>query len=152
MNDGTVIENWGHDHWSTFGYVESCICDNRGKLNNSHLRGHMVRRPAKYPTQLKDGEELHDHDDFDCIGDMLSLGLLDIVSNEGVVEAYASFGGEMGDLVEISVDNEHEFGFTVLGLELAAMLRTHKVSGGTWADFDAPGSIAFKSRLNKTTP
>ena len=29
---------WGKDHWSVFAYLECCAVDNKGIINNQHMR------------------------------------------------------------------------------------------------------------------
>lgn len=82
------IDKWGRDHWSTLLYIESICVDGdgvpvaermrqwagrpcRGKLR--HAAGPM---PSTHPTRLKDGTEIHDHDDFNCAADIEAAGLI----------------------------------------------------------------------------
>lgn len=123
MEGVTPIELWGKDHWSTLAYIETRIVDYSGVLDERHLRGgdsvHQDgRRPARYPTRLS-GEEMTrpGHDDFDCIGDMIALGLLDTdgMSGADARTMCADLDFDMGDLVETMVGNDHAFSFTPVG-------------------------------------
>ena len=87
-NPRLPIDQWGKDHWSTFAYAESRCVDHRGVLANHHMRTHVRRHPlfvargvkspgdgSQYPTRYKGGE-LADHDDWDCLNDMVEAGLI----------------------------------------------------------------------------
>lgn len=91
-HDGTPVppELWGKDHFSTCLYVESRAVDHCGKPALAHMRTwkNRVRRgwgkdvPASpggkdYPTRLANGVELHEHDDWDCVEDMVAAGLIE---------------------------------------------------------------------------
>jgi hypothetical protein len=124
------ITQFGKDHWSTFAYIEVRCVDNDGKLDKDHLRtdidihplliGETKNRfgidPRKYPTRLKDNVELHNHDDWSCIEDFESIGLLTRTQD---------------DICRLT-----ERGFIVAGL-----LRKHKAQGGTFANFQIPENI-----------
>jgi hypothetical protein len=73
-------EQWGKDHLSTLLYVETRCVDYGGELSAPHLRRYRGRLGGhdnkKYPTILKDGTEIHLHDDYDCLIDMEAEGLL----------------------------------------------------------------------------
>jgi len=85
------IEKWGRDHWTTLLYIEHCCVDSGGEPNFDKLRCDTDRHPfyagryarhvgtaglKKYPTRLKGGEEREDHDDWDCIEDMVHAGVV----------------------------------------------------------------------------
>lgn len=125
------VSEWGRDHWSTFAYIETRIESFGGAPDMNHLRtdpkrhpwlvGHLVRRfemptedvGAKYPTQLRDGVREH-HDDWDCLDDAVSAGLLAHVGT-GANPVY-----EMTDA----------------GALAANALRAHKRGGGSFSTFD----------------
>jgi hypothetical protein len=97
---------WGKDHWTTFAYVESRWVDYHGTLDHDRMRCDRARHGAfyaakskriafgtnadgaKYPTRLKtehpgpDGVwgsvDLPGHDDYDCLNDAITAGLLDV--------------------------------------------------------------------------
>ena len=100
------MTRWGKDHWTTFAYVETRWVDHRGMLNHDQMRCDRQRHPmfyaakrrtiafgsdvdgARYPTRLKtetvgaDGRwgvvELAGHDDYDCLGDAIRAGLIEV--------------------------------------------------------------------------
>jgi len=100
------VVRWGKDHWTTFAYVETRWVDHRGMLDHDRMRCDRHRHPvfyaakrrttalgsdaggARYPTRLKtetrgpDGLwgviDLTGHDDYDCLNDAISLGLLEV--------------------------------------------------------------------------
>ena len=131
------VAEWGKDHWSTLAYAETRIVDHRGLLNNDHMRADPDRhpnlalgavkashgfKPTKYPTRLKD-RELPDHDDWDCIEDMMREGMIVVTSKEGV------------DTLLDYPERHLTVALTEKGYEVAAQLRKHKAEGGGWGDF-----------------
>lgn len=145
------ISTWGSDHWSTLGYVETRIVDHKGVLDRRHLRGHLERRPDRHPTRMKGGVELSDHDDYDCIADMLALGILETKSDHDCDEDLFNLAQDLeidlGDLAETYIETEKAFVFTSVGQELASALREHKANGKNWASFSSPKNLAFRSKL-----
>jgi hypothetical protein len=98
------LARWGKDHWGTFAYVETRWVDHRGMLSHDQMRCDQRRHPAfyaakrrvltnadgnRYPTRLKtetpgaDGHwgtvDLPGHDDYDCLDDAISAGLIEVV-------------------------------------------------------------------------
>lgn len=83
------IELWGRDHESTMLYIESRCVDNGGVPLAANMRtgsGRFARGDMShgappggkdYPTRLGDGSELHDHDDWDCVDDLVEAGLIE---------------------------------------------------------------------------
>lgn len=98
---------FGKDHWSLLAYVETRAVDHRGTIEHDHLRCHAQRHPeffgagtreavagavdaSRYATRLRgaiiDGtgrahygvEELADHDDYDCLNDLVAAGLIEV--------------------------------------------------------------------------
>ena len=80
------IERWGRDHESTLLYMESVCVDHRGVPDIRRMRCDPRRHPGLAhevsrllgpcpPTRLKDGELLN-HDDWDCVDDMVTAGVL----------------------------------------------------------------------------
>ena len=150
------IEYWGRDHWSTLAYVETVCVDNKGRISLARMRCSAKRHPAllsavgdntgrEYPTFLKEGE-LTDHDDWDCLLDMESIGYVKI------------HGGSVGILVDVEPGkrgplairaprkplnffNRSEIRYppkvriTDKGAEMCATLRRHKSQGGNFKDF-----------------
>jgi hypothetical protein len=115
-----TLETFGQDHWSTFGYIETRIVDHRGVPDLRHMRCDKDRHPFKAhvegptpPTRLRDGTELPDHDDWDCLDDLVLAGLLE----------------STGTAVNPT------FKLTDEGHRIAALLRKHKGSGGSFSTF-----------------
>ncbi len=118
-----TVETWGKDHWSTFAYVETCVVDRGGAIDRQRMRTHPGRHPllahmdgSAYPTRLRDGALLSDHDDWDCLSDLEEAGLLE----------------------NIGSDTNHLIILTDEGRRVAAALRAHKAAGGTFASFAPP--------------
>jgi len=132
------IAEFGKDHWSPFGYLETCTVDlhqetpGGGELNHEQIRrnperhAHVNRRRVKLGWEPQWGSRLCGyfdvkdpalqlpwHDDWDCIEDMEREDLLKIVS---YVNGF--------------------FILTSLGLNIASALRRHKTNGGMFADFN----------------
>ncbi len=81
------IEKLGRDHWSTFAYIGCTVVGQGGKLQFEKMRCDVDRHPGfshayspflttKYPTTLRDGSEILNHDDWDCADDLVTAGLL----------------------------------------------------------------------------
>lgn len=132
------IENWGKDHWSTLGFLETRVVDFKGVILNASMRCNprlhrvfahvdvMTSSPidgSQYPTRLKGGA-IHpeSHDDWSCLEDMVAAGLL-----EAHVKYHSSsrFGG-----------SKCKVELTDKGREIAAQLRVHRSRGGRWDDFE----------------
>lgn len=121
---------WGRDHWSTLAYLETCAVDNHGYIVRKRMRcdkdlhPHLAHGgrlgPKKYPTRLKGGELLDDHDDWSCVDDFVTAGL-----------------------VTLTPGIQPQVRFTDKGLRLAAALRAHKAEGGNWDDFE-PGEGSYE--------
>lgn len=123
------IEKFGKDHWSTFAYAECRIVDNDGLPDLNHMRCDIDRHPGlgrarwgggdrkKYPTILRGGEKLDDHDDWDCIDDLVAAGLLTI-HGTGIHPVWA---------------------MTEKGWQVAALLRQHKAKGKNFSEFHYTG-------------
>ena len=120
------IKQFGKDHWSTFVYIETRCVDHKGIIENDKMRTDIDRhlfkagntnfefsQNIKYPTILKGGIELQDHDDWDCVDDLIITGLL---KNKGT---------KMTPVFEI----------TDLGWEIVKQLRRHRSNGNTWDTF-----------------
>lgn len=96
MTEQTVIPRpvpmhlWGRDHWSTFAYV-GYVATGEREIDKDKMRTDLDRHPhgegyrkrmlgagsdKKYPTRLRGGTELPDHDDWDCLDDAVAAGLL----------------------------------------------------------------------------
>jgi hypothetical protein len=128
--EAVPIEQWGRDHWSTLLYVESVCVDHDGIPNRDRMRVDLERHPfyggrahwiqdrkAKYPTRLKGGVEKHDHDDWDCVEDMVEAGVVDWIGTGA----------------------NPQFALTEKGYKLAAALRQHRAESGRKTDsFEVP--------------
>lgn len=127
------IEQWGADHWSTFAYLETCIVDGSGIIDNRKMRCNPrlhrefanigrgeLHDGSRYPTRLKD-DEIENHDDWSCLEDMVAAELIEAqwrrVNREII-------GGGMAK-VEL----------TAKGWAVASQLREHKGRGGKFSKF-----------------
>jgi len=121
------IADFGRDHWSTFGYVETLCVDKDGLPDIRRMRCNPKTHPGlahlpwdkAYGTRLKGHMEdfpntLPMHDDWDCIDDLIAAGLMENIGN-GI---------------------NPKFKLTETGLAVAAALRAHKARGGTWSTFN----------------
>jgi hypothetical protein len=171
------ITLFGTDHWSTFAYVETRAVDHKGLLDHDHMRCHARRHPvmlhakrrisagsadgSRYPTRIKasatpdpDGRygvtEVPDHDDYDCLDDLIAAGLLDprmpVVGPGGwYVDAAHGYtvstaGGVIRPELVTGLD-EHVLAtravwtLTAEGHRVAGELRAFKAAGGAWHHF-----------------
>ena len=142
-------ELWGRDHWSTLAYVECKIVDGgyqvkfdanmRQKRRNYRvlfqalpfhrremgaIRGCAMQQ--QYGSRLSDGTYLPWHDDWDCLQDMLHVGM---------------FEGDEGKW-----DVQFKLRLTKLGKLIAAQLRGHKADGGSFATFKTPEELMTEVR------
>lgn len=120
-------ERWGKDHWSTFAYVGTRCVDYKGVLDKSHMRTKRDKHPnlegesqkrflsadKEYPTRLrnyfKDKTDcVTDHDDWDCIEDMVAAGLL------------------------VKIDEAY-YQLTEEGWRVDNLIRQHKAAGNNYA-------------------
>lgn len=86
MTEHIEIGKWGRDHWSTLLYLETRCVDYRGQIAIEKMRTDGTIHPqylhrgrdahGKYPTILRDGSKVDDHDDWSCVEDMEREGLL----------------------------------------------------------------------------
>lgn len=133
------MSNWGKDHWSCLGYIESVITecsgfqvgsDARMRQGRYHFRIMFEecphpRRPSKAPfaipmepkhgSRLKDGSFVEGHDDWHCVQDM---------ANEGL---FVEMVGDVEPKVMLHLSDK--------GRTLAEKLRKHKGSGGSFGTF-----------------
>lgn len=136
------MSEWGHDHWSTLAYVETCVVDNRGFLDSRRMRGEGDR----YPTRLRRTdlglERLEvGHSDWDCLADFMAAGLA--VPAEGTTAKGRILWSELEARVQKSGTaaaryETARFVLTPKGLKVAAALRAHKAGGGNFAEFAYP--------------
>jgi len=84
-------ELWGKDHLTTLSYIETVCTDHKGIPSAARMRhwpGRVLRgdidrdrlptvgNDKGYPTRLRGGDELTEHDDWDCVEDMVQAGLI----------------------------------------------------------------------------
>lgn len=103
---------WGRDHYSTLAYLECRAIDNKGIIEPLHMRGARGVE-CDYPTRLACGVDLKPHNDWDCLDDIEAAGL---IKNRGSGINPWIFMTEQGSIV-------------------AAALRAHKGTGGSFGNF-----------------
>lgn len=135
------IKDFGKDHWSLLGYVETLCVDSSnggvGKIDRERMRCNPAAHPhlvgfrterdgmgwkAVYGTRLAgffvEGEKqntkrrLGDHDDWHCLQDLEDAGLVDWIS---AVNGFVTL--------------------TELGIRVSNALRAHKAKGGAFGTF-----------------
>lgn len=155
---------FGRDHWSTFAYIETRIVDHKGALSHAHMRCHPQRHPvmmhakgsgmgvadgSDYPTILRGGEEARDHDDYDCVDDLIAAGLLEVHMPEVgpggfYVNAYGRPATVTGDVIrpefvtglnELQLCAHATFSLTERGKQVASDLRLHHSVNRNFATF-----------------
>jgi hypothetical protein len=179
------VKRFGKDHWSTLAYIETRIVDYRGVLSTDHMRISSRRHPmllamkprarvlgatsdgADYPTRLKsetvnpetglfESENLPEHDDYDCVDDLIAAGLLTVdlprIKNGVFVDAYdkpcVDIDGAViradfvTDVVEQTLMAEATFKLTPKGQAVMAELRAFKGLGGNFHQF-MPSELAL---------
>lgn len=169
---------FGKDHYSTLLYVESRAVDHRGLLDHDRMRCHGLRHPVmlmakrrtiafgtdqadgrRYPTLLRDGIEQPDHDDYDCLDDLLAAGWLTVTMprvehalGDPRLQVFIDDWGKpvvdgAGELLdpafltgmgELWLCTRARWGLTDAGHVVNALLRQHKEAGGTYATFPVP--------------
>jgi len=133
------VEQFGKDHWSTLVYIESRAVDQRGILNHDQMRCNIQRHaylvgPQKmrhlsgreeealwnprYGTVLRDGSMRPEHDDWDCLYDLVEAGLAEIAGSHATKHI---------DSVIVRL--------TLKGVQLAQQVRLFKAQGGQYRDF-----------------
>jgi hypothetical protein len=112
------ISQWSRDHWSLLGYVAAMF---DGELNRERMRCNHDKHPFMAhrggwddacSTRLREGFVIG-HDDWDCMEDLESEGLVAIQS-----------------MINCRVR------LTEKGNQLAFRLREHKANGGTFSTFN----------------
>ena len=127
------MSQWGKDHFSTLGYIECRIVDNKGTIDPRHLRcnksanGHRQANRVfgadmenrEYPTRLRGGTHLYGHDDWSCIDDIVAERLLEW-NGTGLHPVFA---------------------LTERGHTVCAALRKHKAQSGSFGTFVPPEAV-----------
>lgn len=114
------IGDFGKDHWSLFGYIETVCVDHQGMPDLWRMRCNEEAHPGLvglsfgkvYATRTRT-REIPGHDDWDCADDLEAVGLI-LVEGTGINPI---------------------FRMTELGSRVAGELRAHKASGGVFATF-----------------
>jgi hypothetical protein len=177
LTDGEPVPMalFGADHWSTFAYVETRTVDHRGQLAHEHMRCHAGRHPmmmgakrvasvdgSRYPTKVKASEipgvdgcygvaDLPDHDDYDCLDDLVAAGLLEVRMPAAGPDGYyvdvygkgitATRGDEVirpefvTGMAEKVLARHAVWVLTERGRQVASELRAFKAEGGAWRNF-----------------
>lgn len=130
------VEKWGRDHISTLLYIESVCTDHQGRPDARRMRtepgrakrgrfsDHETAHPfpgmdsKRYGTRLKDGFELFGHDDWDCVNDMVQVGLIEV------------YGTSLDPVMKL----------TDKGFAVAASLRKQKAEGRTVPEYEFIGA------------
>lgn len=175
-NENPISEElFGRDHWSTLAYLETRIVDHKGAIEHDHMRCSAKRHPflvnagkrsgviggsdgSKYPTRIKVAtemdwvwgvKEVFDHDDYDCVADLIGAGLVEVTmpqpNSSGV---YVDHRGEpiwMGDdlihdgmvtgIGEAYLQAKATFKLTDRGEAVAGRLRAWCGRGGNYHNF-----------------
>lgn len=150
------LESFGKDHWSTFAYIETRIRNYNGLVDHNHMRCDADRHPIfaaakrpqitssgrKYPTLSKgdfnsetktwDIVEIEDHDDYDCVADLLEAGLLDVEVETSELQT---------GLQLLQSATRARFSLTDKGREIARQLIDWKGAGGNFHDFSPEESV-----------
>jgi hypothetical protein len=157
------IDQWGKDHWSTLAYIESRCVDHGGVLKNANMRTHVGRHPlfvargfgtpgdgSRYPTIHKGGE-MADHDDWDCLYDMVQAGLIVIVKPKddalwdvplGKRGPIKHNGRTQTKALEVKAK------LTTLGCQVAGELRTHLTKERRYQTFSPSFAATVKETVS----
>lgn len=138
------IELWGKDHWSTLAYLETRCVDHGGIIHLPQMRCDNARHPmlahvrnlgpSKCPTRLADGVDLENHDDWDCVFDMIEVGLLKMTGIPRNILVIIP-PGKRGPISPSLQSPKPVVKLTDYGLEVSGKLRAHKAKGGNFAGF-----------------
>jgi len=123
------MKEWGKDHWSLLGYIETRCVDYKGVMDHKHMRcnpkthpglrlhQHMQEgwesSPYLYGSVLRERKVEPEHDDWDCFYD---------IEKEGLIE---DIGTGIHPVAKL----------TALGKRIASALRAHKADGKVFATF-----------------
>ncbi len=153
------LSDWGRDHWSTFGYLETRVVDYGGVLNVEHMRCDPRLHPsfsnranrdvrADTPrTRLAGDRTIEAHDDWSCVEDAIELGLVSLVGSEaspaeirGALRAPANVAWRRNPPDEFMPGRSPRFALTERGQKAAAALRAHKGAGLSFSTFHWTGA------------
>ena len=138
------MSEWGHDHWSTLAYIETCATE-RQALDDLRMRADG----AAYPTRLRGFAADHTrvevgHSDWDCVLDMIAAGLLRPEAGTNPRRRHplhADPGSRMAMRVAPARNRKVDhYQLTPVGRVLANALREHKAAGGNFANFVPPAA------------
>lgn len=138
---------WGVDHWKTLAYIDTVMTDCAGfevgldprmragrrmfrvlaqdcptpkRANGTSGRSAAsMARPSDYPTRLRGGQELANHDDWNCVQDMAAANLFDVGPD--------------------SVQPGRNLRFSAKGQAWVGAYRQFKQNGGQAVNFSAEG-------------
>ncbi len=127
------MTRWGKDHWSTFAYIETRTVDYKGILNNRHMRANPrlhrefahIQDGKDYPTIIKGGDVIENHDDWSCLEDMVANDLVRVWVKQVETRVFNN------SLARVEL--------TETGRWVANQLREHKAAGGMYATFELGG-------------
>ncbi len=154
-----ALNRWGKDHWSTLAYLETRAVDSAGVIKNANMRTSIKRHPlfvargplasptdgGQYPTSYKDGE-MCEHDDWDCLDDMVQAGLLSVrPANPELWEVPVGSRGPIKFRGSIPTKElKVAVKLTELGQKVAGELRAFKQSKGSrYAEFEPSFAAAL---------
>jgi hypothetical protein len=160
-------QRFGRDHYSTLLYVETCAVDCGGRLDHDRMRCDLDRHPVlaaagahsalfgevdghANPTRLRsvDGrtEEVADHDDYDCLDDLVAAGWLTVQmpTADAGEDVYRITGGIVTDgsgapirpsaltgVDELTLGAAASWHLTDTGYTITAAARRHLADGGS---------------------
>ncbi len=153
------LDRWGKDHYSTLAYLETRAVDYAGVIRNANMRTSIKRHPlfvargglgsptdgGEYPTTYKDGE-MNEHDDWDCLNDMVEAGLLAVKpANPELWEVPVGSRGPMKHHGSVPTKElKITVKLTELGQKVAGELRAYKQKkGNRYAEFSPSFAAAL---------
>lgn len=152
--DRLPVESFGSDHWSLLAYIETVLVEYglydvdldphlrtnrrhyRFLVTRHHLAPHLgekwrVAGPMRPEHGSRvDGAVLPNHDDWDCLEDLIAAGFLTVQWPH----------------------NRPAVVLTPLGDRAVAALRVHKREGGRWATFRWPAPPALPPAVREDLP
>lgn len=178
--DPIGVELFGKDHWSVFAYIECRIVDNHGVIRHDQMRCSVRRHPVmyaqkrlnsldrtiEYPTRVKASAtpdtngvyptaEVDNHDDYDCLDDLIAAGLLTVTMPQADPET-GHFVDRTGKMI-LNFDEPIHCGFvtgmgeavlaafatwslTERGKQVAGQVRAWRGDGGQFQNFTPDAS------------